>query len=449
MNKFGIEFSKKHLLALVVSILCYLLLSYGIERSSFYVLLALYTVLFALFLFLVYENKTNEKFLLSLSFLFRILLLFAIPNLSDDFYRFIWDGRMIWEGFNPYLFLPENDTSLVTEGQKLYDGMGSMNGSHYTCYPPVNQLTFLVPAILFSKNLLGATVVMRLLIILADFGTYLLGKKILELLKLPSRNIFLYILNPFIILELTGNLHFEGVMLFFLAVAIYYLLKNKWIISAFYFAISVSVKLIPLLFLPVLIKKLGVKKTVLYGGIVLLFTVLFFLPFVSHDLYENFMKSIHLYFQNFEFNASIYYIVREIGFQVKGYNIIHAVGKVTPFIVATTVLVLSFARDNKNYKVLFETLLFSICIYYSLASIVHPWYIAIPLFFSIFTKYKFPLVWSFMVILSYFAYQNTTYQENLYLVATEYVIVYTVFFYELFILRGRFSSCNLSLHRNS
>lgn len=445
MNKIGIQFSKKSILALTVSILCYITISYGIERSSFYVLLALYTVLFASFLFLVLENKSNDTSLLSLSFLFRILLLFVIPNLSDDFYRFIWDGRMIWEGFNPYLFLPENDTSLVAEGQKLYEGMGAMNGSHYTCYPPINQLTFLVPAIFFSKNLLGATVVMRLLIILADFGTYLFGKKILEVLKLPSRNIFLYLLNPFIILELTGNLHFEGVMIFFLAAAIHYLLKNKWIVSTFYFAISVSVKLIPLLFLPVLIKKLGFKNIIFYGVVVLLFNIMFFLPFVSQDLYENFMKSIHLYFQNFEFNASIYYIIREIGFQVKGYNIIQTVGRVTPFIVATTVLVLSFVRDNKNYKVLFETVLFSICIYYSLASIVHPWYIAIPLFFSVFTKYKFPLVWSFVVILSYSAYQNTTYQENLYLVATEYVIVYGVLFYELFFSKKRLALSNISL----
>ena len=157
---------------------------------------------------------------------------------------------MIWEGLNPYLVLPVNDTSLVAEGRLLYEGMGAMNGSHYTCYPPVNQFAFLIPAIFFSKNLLGATLVMRLLLILADLGTFIFGKKILNLLKLPSKYIFLYILNPFIILELTGNLHFEGLMIFFLAIAIYYLLKNKWLYSAVAFAVSVSVKLVPLLFAP-------------------------------------------------------------------------------------------------------------------------------------------------------------------------------------------------------
>ena len=78
-------------------------------------------------------------------------------------------------------------------------------------------------------------------------------------------------------------------------------------------------------------------------------------------------------------------------------------------------------------------MLFSIVIYYSLASVVHPWYIALPLFLSVFTGYRFPLVWSFFIVLSYTAYQDATYQENLYLVAIEYSVVYAVFIYELIV----------------
>lgn len=432
MNKILQHLSMKSVAAVFLSCVSYVWIAYGIERSSFYLFFLLYATSFIAFLYLIFKGKENQITLFFLAFGFRILLLFAIPNLSDDFYRFIWDGRMIWEGLNPYLVLPENDTSLVAEGQLLYKGMGAMNGSHYTCYPPVNQFAFLIPAIFFSKNLLGATLVMRLLLILADLGTFIFGKKILHLLQLPSKYIFLYILNPFIILELTGNLHFEGLMIFFLAIAIYYLLKNKWLYSALAFAVSVSVKLVPLLFVPIFIKKIGFWKTVGYGSLVILLNLLFFLPFMSKDLYDNFMDSIHLYFQNFEFNASIYYIIREIGFQVKGYNIIHSVGKVTPILVIFAVGMFSFFRNNKNPKILFESLLFSICIYYSLASIVHPWYVAIPLFLSVFTRYKFPLVWSFMIVLSYAAYQTSEYHENLYLVFLEYAVVYGVLLWELF-----------------
>lgn len=424
--------SKSTWILIIVSLISYFVFSYNLHRSEFYKLIFLYTLLFGSFLGIIIQNKPNLKLLLGLAIFFRLLLLFSTPNLSDDFYRFIWDGRMIWEGMNPYLHLPETNPNLIAEGQELYDGMGSMNGSHYTCYPPINQFYFLIPALLFAKNLFGSTIIMRLLIIAADIGTYYFGKKILEHFKLPNYKIFFYLLNPFIILELTGNLHFEGVMLFFLAAAFYYLLKNKWQKSAVLFSVSVSVKLIPILFLPVLIKRLGIKKSIGFYSIVAALNLLFFVPFLSQELIDNFMSSIHLYFQNFEFNASIYYIVREIGFQIKGYNIIQSVGKITPIIVSASVIALALFRNNKTPRILFESLLFSIVIYYSLASIVHPWYIAIPLFLSLFTRYKFPLVWSFFIILSYSAYQNETYQENLFLVGVEYLVVFGYFLFEIY-----------------
>ena len=430
------QISNKTLFWVVFSILFYAIFAYGLERTEFYKLLALYSGLFIAFLKIVSENKKNTKLLIVIAVLFRLVLVVATPNLSDDFYRFIWDGRMLWEGMNPYLSLPENNPSLLAEGEELYKGMGSMNGSHYTCYPPINQLTFLVPAIFFSKNLLGSTIVMRLLIIAADIGTIYFGKKLLEYLKIPIHNLFFYILNPFIILELTGNLHFEGVMIFFLAASIYFLWTNRWLLSALLFSISVSVKLIPLLFLPLFIKRLGLKKAFFYFSMVGTLNIIFFIPFVSETLIQNFMTSIHLYFQNFEFNASIYYIVREIGYSVKGYNIIHSVGKVTPWIVLTSVLLIAFIRKNSKPEVVLVSMLFSILIYYSLASIVHPWYIAIPLFISVFTKYRFPLIWSFFIFLSYSAYQNTEYHENLYFVAFEYVMVVGYMVYECFFKRN-------------
>lgn len=424
---------KRNGIWIFVSLLCYGLFAYDLERTNFYRLLLLYTGLFVSFLSLVFLNKNNTKLLIILSFAFRAVLLFSIPNLSDDFFRFIWDGRLIFEGLNPYLYLPESEPNLVADGQQLYEGMGAMNGSHYTCYPPLNQFAFLMPALFFSKQFFASTITMRLILIAADVGVLYFGKKLLDLLKLPNYTLFLYLLNPFIILELTGNLHFEGLMLFLLAVALYYLFTNRWKLSAVFFSLSVSVKLIPLLFLPLFLKKLGLKKSVSYFTIVALLNLLYFAPFFSFSLLENFMSSIHLYFQNFEFNASFYYIIREIGYAIKGYNIIHSVGSVTPFLVFFAVLALSYFRKNTSFETLLSSMLFSIVIYYSLASVVHPWYIALPLFLSVFTGYRFPLVWSFFIMLSYAAYQEATYQENLYLVAIEYSVVYAVFIYEIMV----------------
>ena len=62
--------------------------------------------------------------------------------------------------------------------------------------------------------------------------------------------VFWYFLNPLVIIELTGNLHFEGVMLFFFVCALYLISKKKWLLATPFYAASIMVKLVPILFLP-------------------------------------------------------------------------------------------------------------------------------------------------------------------------------------------------------
>ncbi len=419
----------------ILSIITYLSFGYFTQRTGFYYVFIQYCILFICFLGLYKFEKNNLKFLKVVSFSFRLILLFSIPNLSNDFYRFIWDGRMIWEGFNPYLSLPEvwvsTQPNIIANAEELYKGMGSMNGSNYTCYPPINQLGFLIPAMLFSKHILGSTIVMRIILILADLGTLFYGQKLLDRLNVSRSNIYLYILNPFIILELTGNLHFEGLMIFFLLGSVYYITVRYWKCSAMFLALSICVKAIPLLFLPLFFRQLSFKQFIYFGCITMGTIIMLFTPFVSSELIDNFMQSINLYFQNFEFNASIYYVIREIGYQNVGYNIIQTVGKITPIVIILFVGILTLLKQNKNVKFFLHSLLFSISFYYFLSTTIHPWYIALPLIISVFTShFKYPLVWSFMMILSYSAYITPEYHENLWLVAVEYIVVYGVIIWD-------------------
>ena len=88
--------------------LFYLSFAYDLNRNDYIKLVALYTGLFIAFYNLILSNKLNFKFFTILAVGLRLLFLISTPNLSQDFYRFIWDGRMILAGFNPYLFTPES-----------------------------------------------------------------------------------------------------------------------------------------------------------------------------------------------------------------------------------------------------------------------------------------------------------------------------------------------------
>ena len=383
----------------------------------------------------------------------RVLFLPAIPNLSQDFYRFLWDGRLLVLGINPYVFTPEQLsngllkatelTSLeaISNAQMLIQGMGSLNASHYSNYPPINQLCFALVALFAKNSILGSVIGLRILIIGADIGILYFGKKLLERLKMPVKNIFWYFLNPFIIIELSGNLHFEAVMLFFVIWSLYLLDKKRWVLAAITLGISITVKLLPLLFLPLFYKYLapegffskGFWKMKKFYWVTLATTALCFAPFISKTFISNFSATIGLWFQSFEFNASVYYIIRWIGFQTIGWNIIATVGLILPIVVFICVVLLSLLRKYNTTQNLITGMLLAVSIYFLLATTVHPWYIATPVLLSVFTKYKFALLWSFMICLSYAAYTATGFNENLLLVALEYSVVICVAIWELVI----------------
>ncbi|MBL4604673.1 MAG: mannosyltransferase [Flavobacteriaceae bacterium] len=448
------------IIAITVSIVLYFLFAYFLDRTNFTQLTSLYLGLFIPFFYFLKKEKNNFPLLVGLAILFRLIFLFAIPNLSQDFYRFIWDGRMILEGLNPYISLPqtfiEQRILPVHQAADLYNGMGALNGSHYTNYPPANQLCFVIAAIISNSSILGSAIVLRVLIILADIGILYFGKKILDKLNLPIHNIFLYALNPFIIIELTGNLHFESVMLFFLVWSLYLLLQKKWIWAAVLLGVSVSVKLIPLLFLPLFFqwfknqnvianemkqsndgsKKwipvfMGMTRLFLFSSIVIVTNIILFLPFLSSELISNYSNSVGLWFQNFEFNASLYYIAREIGYLFRGYNEIAVIGKILPTIAVAFLVIITFFRKNKSPQQLITALLIGLSFYYFTTTTMHPWYLSTLVLLSVFTKYRYAIVWSVAIILSYQAYANNPWRENLWVVGLEYLIVFGVLFWEV------------------
>jgi alpha-1,6-mannosyltransferase len=462
------KYHKIPVLFFIASSILYLWFAYSITRLQTAQLLILYVALFVFAYKIIKSSGFNFRLLVVFSIIFRLLFLFAIPNLSQDFYRFIWDGQMILSGLNPYLSTPDfqMEQGILTNFPnqvELHNGMGSLSASHFTNYPPINQLCFVLANLFPGTSILSSVIGLRLIIIAADIGTLYFGKKLLERLKLPSNKIFWYILNPFIIIELTGNLHFEGVMIFFLVWSLYVLHIGKWKWAAVIMAFSISVKLIPLMLLPLFFGyfKKDVKfkgpeaingelskskvtvnnllKLIVFYAITGLTSILLFIPFFSMEFITNYTKTVGLWFGNFEFNASIYYLTRSIGYAITGYNEIAIIGKILPIISILIILGFTFFKQNDSIAKLISSMLLVLTLYLFLSTTVHPWYIATLVFFSVFTNYKYPLVWSIVIVLSYLAYSNTENSENLWIIALEYTIVFSAFIWEVFSKKSQLS----------
>jgi len=408
------------------------LLAYQTQRSEFTAVLFWIGLCFLGYL-IILKNAHLQPYrqLFWGALLLRLSLLFALPELSDDFYRFIWDGKLWLEGVHPFSVLPSELISTEPFSSDpsyllLYEGLNSPQ--YFTVYPPLSQLSFVSAAALFPSNILGNVVVMRLFILAAEFGTLWMLPKALSRFNIKPHYALVYAFNPLVIVELTGNLHFEAVMIFCLVMAIYFYKQNIWC-SAVFMGLAVSTKLVPLIFLPLILGRQTLTSSVRYYLLTALVVVVCFVPLYHPAFIKGMSTSIGLYFQKFEFNASIYYLVREAGYLIKGYNIIQVAGKYLALTSLISILTLSYLSYKKIKWPL--AMMWSLLIYLVLTTTVHPWYVTTLVMLCCFTSMRFPVLWSILIFLSYAGYQTVDYTENLVLVWFQYSALALLLFLEL------------------
>ena len=406
-------------------------LALQIPREETVILFITYAVSFFAYFWIVQLTQISWRILVISGIVVRLLLFLDLPNLSDDFYRFIWDGTLLARGINPYGLLPTDVLPQHLPGldQAYYDQLNSPN--YYTIYPPLNQAIFWLSAQLGGVDQLLLSVnVMRLFLLAADIGTALLLGKLLSSQGLNKRWALWYFLNPLVILEFTGNLHFEGLVVFFLVWALYCFESSRTWGQGLGFAGAIATKLIPLIYLPAVLMKQWPRRGIWVCAIAGIAAGITFLPLISSALVSGMSSSIGLYFQSFEFNASIYFIVREIGFAIKGYNLIQQIGPwlgISTFVLITTWSIVGTWRKQS----LAQLMLGSLVIYLLLSTTVHPWYVLPLIPLGLVAGYYFPVVWSLLIFLTYMGYSNDPFHLPMGWIAFEYLVVLGTFLVEL------------------
>lgn len=430
----------------------YLFMGYAVERSDFALVVigfAFLSVGFGLLLKHRDEFRLGDLFWTAL--LFRAAFLLSEPRLSDDLYRFMWDGALTLNGENPYLHLPADlmqDGRAVEYGiDALYDDLNSKN--YYTVYPPVNQAIFAVAVLMGGSKVPATAFWFHLILILFEALLLVLMKRLLDYFKRPWQWMALYAFHPLVIVELTGNLHVEGVVVAFMALAVWWGVRPpwqhpmfRWLPSAAAFALAVSTKLTPLMLVPLAVVVLfrfssrresgGLRPVLAYGAWGAVVLALTFVPFWSSELWMHWQSSIGLYFRTFEFNASVYYLVREIGQAMLGYNPIATVGPALSIASATGILAIAAAAlriRRFNGENIANLLLFTFALYYLLATTVHPWYLTYLVALLPFASPRFRglLGWTLVVVFSYSHYHSGLFEERYGWIVAEYVIALLVF----------------------
>ncbi len=430
---------------------CLIGVTYLTPRSDFYSLLVYWCDYWILFLCVLFFQKeylvTSLKTWVTVAVLLRVVVSFAFPNLSDDVYRFIWDGRLLVQGINPFGQLPsyyiQNQVAIQGIDIGLFQKINSPD--YFTIYPPVCQSVFWLACSLFPTDEWASMLVMKVFLFACELGSFYFILKLLQQQNLGKSRFFCYALNPLIILEICGNLHFEGAMICFLLGALYFLFESEkqedtskkalllLIVAAVFFALSVASKLLPLLFLPILWRYLGLRKGFIFQLLVGVFCAMLFLPLFDMTTLQNMSNSVGLYFQKFEFNASLYYLLKPIGTWFYGYNPRMEISRILSILTVVGILYVAFRQEKKDTSALFRHLLFAFIFYLCCATTVHPWYLSMALVLSIFTPYRFVLLWSGLIFLTYSHYINGGFQEQYSYLLVEYGVLFGYLLYSSFV----------------
>lgn len=405
-------------------------LGYWGSRDSFIAIFLVYSLLFGLLYGLFsYSNFRDRQVVgwLVFSMLMRILLLAAVPQLSDDYFRFIWDGNLLLSGINPYQYTPaEILPALLLHDphffQSLFDNLNSPD--YFSVYPPTNQLIFGLASWVGVGDIFYSIIALRLVLIVFECGVLILMWKIAKLIQIEPKQVLLYALNPLVILEITGNLHFEGMMLFFLMLGFYGLLRNKKMFGVWY-GMAIAMKLTPLILGPLWISYLRKKQLYLFIALAGISVIILFLPLLG--MLPNFLESIRLYYGKFEFNAGIYYLTRFIAMWWIPYN---PIAYISPILTGIAGIFIGWIAWKKPLNGLFSNAALTYLVYLLLHTVVHPWYLIVPLGISVFTPYRLFPVWSFVIFLSYSSYIYPETNESAILLLLQYGTIAVVGYWD-------------------
>lgn len=421
----------QRVIVMVLTTVAYVTLLYFTPRSNFYITYALFVFLF----FLYFYTLKNEK-IFSLSFCIclgiglRLIAVFSMPVLSDDYFRFIWDGKMMLQHINPFQYLPSEVIASHHDPylQYLYNNLIEESQQAYSVYPATLQYVFGFAVYLFPKNIYAAVVVMKLIIFTAEcftiFGLYLL----LRAKKMPLRNICICALNPLIIAELVGNIHFEGLLICFLIFTFYFLEKNKILAVALFWALAINTKLLPLMLAPLFMMYLGFWRFVKTGIVTTIIVIVMFLPFIDQQLLPNLSDTVGKFYNLFEFNASLYYLFVKLTSLFTDGDYSQTIAMLLGAVSMIGILFISFKNFTKEK--FYEKALWIFFIYFLSAAMVQPWYISTMIMLCIFSRFKFPLVFSLLVLLSYYPYLLKVYDENMFVIFLEYSLLFIFMIYE-------------------
>ena len=184
--------------------------------------------------------------ILCIAVFLRALAMTAPANLTTDGLRYVWDGRIQWAGFNPYLWVPADAALAHLRDGVIYPGINQKETA-VTLYPPLAEMLFAV-ANRISDSLRGVQLVMAL----AEGVTIIALLAWLKADNLPRERVLIYAWHPLPIWEFSSMGHIDSAATALLMLTILAVVRHRQGLAGGLLAAAFATKYFPLVLAPAL-----------------------------------------------------------------------------------------------------------------------------------------------------------------------------------------------------
>ncbi|MCI0353145.1 MAG: glycosyltransferase 87 family protein, partial [Acidobacteriales bacterium] len=208
----------------------------------------------------------------------RLVLIASPPlaNITDDYYRYLWDGWAFTQGLNPYQYSPgqalaslgertTTDPRLADAAIPAKEVLHRVNHPNMTTiYPPVAQAGFAFASLIKPFSVYA----LRSLFLVSDLATFVILVALLRRLQLSAGLVFLYWWNPIVLKWIYAEAHMDVMLFPFLLLALLAVLSYRPVLAGGSLAMAAGVKLWPVLLLPFVVWHLRAdRRRMLIGAV--------------------------------------------------------------------------------------------------------------------------------------------------------------------------------------
>jgi len=406
------------LLLLIVIYASFYFSNQSIQNYSFsFILSSLIYLVTVIVLVKTDLSKAQTVSVLLIFFLIKILFISTEPTGSDDYYRYLWDGKIQSNGINPYLYAPDDQTLNPFHSELLPEKVSYPQIR--TIYFPVSQFLFTLAYRISGENAIGLKIILLLAELLILISFYYLFKRF----SIDLKYILFYAVLPLVLFQFFIDAHVDlvGVALMLASITLYF--YDKKIFSYLLLGLSISVKPTGLLLIPFLFQ--NEQKFIEKIKSVFIPIIVFIITFLPYVFTATPLDTLINFTAKWTFNGMIYDILNIFLSNNLSIRLLCGILFLLVFIFLFTSKI-DFLK--KVYLSLFLLMIFS--------PVVHPWYliwfaVLLPVIRS-YSGFYFVAAIS-LTSITVVTFQTVgVWQENTLVLFIEYLPLTLIFFYEVF-----------------